>query len=339
MPMKMSTAAAKADPAAGKPAAKSRLKRLFEKQFPKLAGGVAGDAPEPEQQPSTVCLDRLVLGFMEESNEKPSARCSRSRCNCFHGSCDDSSDDESFDDPPSLSAAGDAADIVKGLVPCESVAERNLLADAAKIVESAAKSKAANSKDDLIKVVAESLRGLGIDACACRSRWEKTPSIPAGEYSYIDVVAGPDRLILDIDFRSEFEIARPTKNYRSLLQSLPTVFVGKPDRLQRIVAVVSDAARVSLKKKGLHVPPWRKPEYMKAKWLSPSERLAPRPAPEAARGAVSAVNFSGEFEMRSEGSEKITVVVSPWKPPAVMPRSPRARAVTGLSSVFLAEKP
>ncbi|KAJ6796868.1 Uncharacterized protein M6B38_220665 [Iris pallida] len=310
MPMKVQIAAAKTDPAAGKPAAKSRLKRLFEKQFPKLAGGAASEPPEPEQQPSTVCLDRMVLSFMEEGTEKSSssARCGRRRCNCFHGNCDDSSDDDFFDDPPPISAAGDAADIVKGLVPCESVEERNLLADAAKIVESANRSKATKNKDDAVGIVAEGLRSLGFDACVCRSRWEKTPSIPAGEYGYIDVIVGSDRLILDIDFRSEFEIARSTKNYRSVLQSLPTVFVGKPDRLQRIVSVVSDAARVSLKKKGLHVPPWRKPGYMKAKWLSPSVRLgAPAAKQAVGGGAVSAVNFNGEFEMRSD-PEKITVV-------------------------------
>ncbi|KAJ0961814.1 hypothetical protein J5N97_029642 [Dioscorea zingiberensis] len=38
------------------------------------------------------------------------------------------------------------------------------------------------------------------------------------------------------------------------------------------------AARLSLKKKGLHFPPWRKPEYMAAKWLAltVSRRRQPR---------------------------------------------------------------
>ncbi|KAF5188557.1 Translation initiation factor if-2 like, partial [Thalictrum thalictroides] len=62
------------------------------------------------------------------------------------------------------------------------------------------------------------------------------------DYEYIDVIVEDDRLIIDIDFRSEFEIARSTKNYRTILQSLPSIFVGKPDRLQQIVSIVSEAA-------------------------------------------------------------------------------------------------
>lgn len=94
------------------------------------------------------------------------------------------------------------------------------------------------------------------------------------------IMDGVERLIVDIDFQSEFEIARSTKSYRAALQTLPAIFVGREERLGQIVAVVSEAARQSLKKKGLHVPPWRKPEYMRAKWLSPHQRVAsPRAAP------------------------------------------------------------
>lgn len=93
------------------------------------------------------------------------------------------------------------------------------------------------------------------------------------------VDGGGERLIVDLDFRSEFEIARSTKSYRAALQALPMIFVGREDRLAEIITVMSEAARQSLKKKGLHVPPWRKPEYMRAKWLSPSHRLYPPPPP------------------------------------------------------------
>jgi len=101
-----------------KPAAKSRLKRLFERQFPKLAG--AGDGKEKEKddggelEPSSVCLDKLVVSFMEDGNEK-SAKCGRSRCNCFNGNCDDSSDEEFAGDSPPIGAAGsgDALEVLK----------------------------------------------------------------------------------------------------------------------------------------------------------------------------------------------------------------------------------
>ena len=88
-----------------------------------------------------------------------------------------------------------------------------------------------------------------------------------------------ERLIIDIDFRSEFEIARSTGTFKAILQFLPYIFVGKSDRLRQIVTVVSEAAKQSLKKKGMPVPPWRKSEYMLAKWLSTScTRVNPSPS-------------------------------------------------------------
>lgn len=94
-----------------------------------------------------------------------------------------------------------------------------------------------------------------------------------GDYEYIDVVIQGERLVIDIEFRSEFEIARSTKTYKSVLQALPNIFVGKCDRLQKIISIVSEAAKQSLKKKGMPVPPWRQADYVKAKWLSPYTRL------------------------------------------------------------------
>lgn len=88
----------------------------------------------------------------------------------------------------------------------------------------------------------------------------------------MDVIIEGKRLIIDVDFRSEFEIARSTKAYRSVLQMLPVIFVGKEGRLEKIIDIVSEAAKQSLKKKGLYFPPWRKAEYVKSKWLSPPIR-------------------------------------------------------------------
>jgi hypothetical protein len=59
------------------------------------------------------------------------------------------------------------------------------------------------------------------------------------------------------------------------------------------VAAAADAARASLKKRGLHLPPWRKPEYMRAKWLSPYNREAP-PPPQPAEATTS--ELAGDAE-------------------------------------------
>jgi uncharacterized protein (TIGR01615 family) len=175
---------------------------------------------------------------------------------------------------------------VQGLVHCASLRERNLLADVSTLDE---RHRAAGArKRDLLRLLAESLRAAGNDAALCLSRWDKTSSHPAGEHAYLDVLlpAGsdrgePERVLVDVDFRSAFEVARPTKAYRAVLHLLPSVFVGKEDRLRLLVAAAADAARASLKKRGLHLPPWRKPEYMRAKWLSPYNREVPPPSPPA----------------------------------------------------------
>ena len=93
-----------------------------------------------------------------------------------------------------------------------------------------------------------------------------------GEYEYIDVVienkeGNPTRLIVDIDFKSQFELARPTQYYKELNDSLPVIFVGTEDKLCKIISLLCSAAKQSLREKGLHVPPWRTTAYMQSKWL------------------------------------------------------------------------
>lgn len=289
-----------------KPVAKSRFKRLFQRQFPIVLRSSAAEKicgveeshcnkdGSGEFEPSSVCLAKMVQNFIED-NDRQSAtvRCGR------NGNCNESSEDEldsfnGFGDS-NVASSGDAYEVLKSLVPCASVSERNLLADTSKIVE---KNKISRRKDDYCrKLVTDGLLALSYDASICKSRWEKSPSYPAGEYEYVDAIVEGERLIIDIDFRSEFEIARPTKSYKAILQTLPCIFVGKADRLQRIICVVSEAAKQSLKKKGMPFPPWRKAEYVKAKWLSPYTRTTPTLAQTC---LSSELNITHESDLKSE---------------------------------------
>ncbi|XP_044486969.1 uncharacterized protein LOC123212016 [Mangifera indica] len=367
-----------------KPVVKSRLKRLFERQFLRnSAAEKAGVVVIEEQplhfskdssfngggpadfEPSSVCLAKMVQNFIEENNEKQQSgpvRCGRSRCNCFNGSCNDGSEDEldSYFGDSNLASSGEAFEILKSLVLCASVSERNLLADTAKIVE-----KNKRKDDNCRSIVTDGLLALGYDASICKSHWEKSPSCPAGAYEYIDVIIQGERLIIDIDFRSEFEIARSTKTYKSILQTLPCIFVGKADRLQKIISIISEAAKQSLKKKGMHIPPWRKADYIKAKWLSPHPRSHAKIETNQPLGLS-----EGEFKVScgennnndsnsvddaelgesmfvlsgsSEEEKKVEVKagVKDWKPPEVKPNSLQigARIVTGLASVIEDHQP
>ncbi|KAD4584450.1 hypothetical protein E3N88_22051 [Mikania micrantha] len=258
---------------------KSRLRRFFD--FSNFLRGSAvadrsvagemlcGKESADEFEPSSVCLDKMVQNFIEDSNEKQSVA---GKCGRHNGNCNCSTDG-SEDESDSCNCFGNSIntlDPLKSLVLCETVFERNLLADAAKIVD---KNKICKKKDEIsLKIVTDGLLAAGYDVSICKSRWEKSTTYPAGEYEYVDAIIEGDRVILDIDFRSEFEIARSTKSYRAVLQMLPHIFVGRPDRLQNIINIVSDAAKQSLKKKGMPLPPWRRADYVKAKWLSPCNR-------------------------------------------------------------------
>ncbi|XP_015086482.1 uncharacterized protein LOC107029560 [Solanum pennellii] len=281
-----------------KPVPKSRFKRLFERQFSGLLRSLAPeklvtgedlignkkDASE-ELEPSSFCLAKMVQTFIEEGEDKH--RCNRSRCNCFSCNGTESSEEENDSvncfGESNQNCSSDACEILKSLVSCPSVLERNVLAEITKIIE---KNRMVKRKDNFIrKMVVDGLLAMEYDASICESRWEKTPSTPAGAYEYIDVVTEGERLIVDIDFRSEFEIARSTRSYKCLLQVLPNIFVGKADRLQKIVHFLTEAAKLSLKKKGMPCPPWRKAEYVKAKWLSTYTRMTPVVMPIASNSA------------------------------------------------------
>lgn len=249
-----------------KPGAKTRLRRLFG-QFPNLSRTpsiekTALNGPA-ELEPNSVCLAKMVRNFVEE-NDKPSP--GKNRCNCFNGSFSDSSDDEL-----SIGGGDDGCEILKNLVSCASVCERNLLVNTSKIVE---KNKIDERKVvNLGEIVRDGLVDIGYDAAICKSHWEKSAYYPAGEYEYVDVIVDGLRLIVDIDFRSQFEIARSTNSYKAILQILPTIFVGKSDRLMKVITVVSEAAKQSLKKMGMPFPPWRKAAYIQSKWLSDYTRI------------------------------------------------------------------
>ncbi|XP_022721047.1 uncharacterized protein LOC111278687 [Durio zibethinus] len=116
------------------------------------------------------------------------------------------------------------------------------------------------------------LRDKGFDAGLCKSRWEKFGRHPAGSYEYVDVNVNGTRYIIEVNLAGEFEIARPTSSYTSLIDVFPPIFVGKPEELKQIVRVMCRAIRESMKSKGIKVPPWRRNGYLQAKWSAHYKR-------------------------------------------------------------------
>ncbi|KAG2333399.1 hypothetical protein Bca52824_004579 [Brassica carinata] len=100
----------------------------------------------------------------------------------------------------------------------------------------------------------------------CKSQWERFGNNPAGKYKYDDVNGGDkNHFIVETNLAREFDIARPTVGYISLLAQLPHVFVGTPEELKQLVRIMSFEIRRSMKRAKTHVPPWRRNGYMQAK--------------------------------------------------------------------------
>lgn len=105
-----------------------------------------------------------------------------------------------------------------------------------------------------------------------------SPHLSNVEIILIELICST-RYLIDVNFRAQFEIARATIHYSELLKCLPTIFIGTPTELKRIVRIMCDAVKRSLNQTKLSMPPWRKNNYMVKKWLG-SYRRTTNPVPD-----------------------------------------------------------
>jgi uncharacterized protein (TIGR01615 family) len=144
--------------------------------------------------------------------------------------------------------------------------------------------------------ISDRLRISGYNCTICKSKWRSSTDIPSGEHTYLEVVDTSSlkkgetiRVVIELSFRAEFEMARASEEYNRLIQRLPEVFVGKTERLSTLIKMLCSAAKKCIKDKKMHMPPWRKHKYMQAKWLGkreqkssvnfPAKNLDQRPPP------------------------------------------------------------
>ncbi|XP_009346722.2 uncharacterized protein LOC103938440 [Pyrus x bretschneideri] len=145
------------------------------------------------------------------------------------------------------------------------------------------KTMAGGCQSCLLREVSGRLCNAGHNSAICKSKWRSSPDIPSGEHAFLDVVdnsrlkKGEVRVIIELNFRAEFEMARAGDQYNNLVQKLPEVFVGKVERLQSLIKILCSAAKKCMKEKKMHMGPWRKQKYMQAKWLSPCKRTTLTP--------------------------------------------------------------
>ncbi|XP_075524296.1 uncharacterized protein LOC142556700 [Primulina tabacum] len=132
----------------------------------------------------------------------------------------------------------------------------------------------------LMEVVCRRLQSSGFNSGICKSKWRSSQHITSGEHTFLDVIdtsnpkKGELRVIIELNFRAEFEMALANPEYDKLVAALPEIFVGKIERLLPLLKILCTAAKRCMKAKKQHMGPWRKHRYMQAKWLKTSERFA-----------------------------------------------------------------
>ncbi|KAI3943797.1 hypothetical protein MKW98_004302 [Papaver atlanticum] len=135
----------------------------------------------------------------------------------------------------------------------------------------------------MLRHVSDRLCAAGFDAAICKSKWRSSKNIPSGEHIYVDVMDNNSsskkkgeaiRVVIELNFRAEFEMARANNEYNRLNSRLPEVFVGKAERLRTLIKIMCGAAKKCMKENKMHMGPWRKQKYMEAKWFGTYERTS-----------------------------------------------------------------
>ncbi|GMH12097.1 hypothetical protein Nepgr_013938 [Nepenthes gracilis] len=132
---------------------------------------------------------------------------------------------------------------------------------------------AGGCRDCLRKEIFDYLCRRGFSCYVRESKWKGSNRIPAGEHTFLEVVEkqrlddGEVRVIIELNFKAEFEMARASTEYDRLINWLPEVYVGKPERLRDLIKILCGAAKKCMEENKMHMAPWRKHKYMQAKWL------------------------------------------------------------------------
>ncbi|XP_057755363.1 uncharacterized protein LOC130974506 [Arachis stenosperma] len=203
---------------------------------------------------SSIDLSDMVKSFLERNGEEKDH--------------DEMGDEEEKVQTSSQLSYCEKRDMLQALLACGDY-ERDMIRREAEI---ACAVVGITSSTDFKRKLMSRLRKNGLDAGLCKSRWEKTGRLKSGDYEYIDVNFSGERYIVEVFLASEFEIARPTIQYSSLLQVFPRIFVGKVEELKQVVKLMCSAIKGSMKTRDLHIPPWRRNVYMQAKWFSSYKR-------------------------------------------------------------------
>uniref|UniRef100_A0A5B6YL71 Uncharacterized protein n=1 Tax=Davidia involucrata TaxID=16924 RepID=A0A5B6YL71_DAVIN len=249
----------------------------------------SGNTDDYSGEPESVAF--MIFGFPDEGEESPESSCNSG--NCFNG-IDLVEDDEDDGNGEENKAFWESHDqFLQEVLSCTSSLESNIR-HAMKAALSELNLEglgcvcqgtvAANGcRNCMQRQITARLQNAGYNCAICKSKWKSSPDIPSGEHTYLEVVDksssknGEVRVVIELNFRAEFEMARASKEYNRLIGRLPEVFVGKAEKLRALIKILCSAAKKCMKDKNMHMAPWRKQKYMQAKWFGMCEKKTPAP--------------------------------------------------------------
>eukprot|EP00898_Chlorokybus_atmophyticus_P001000 jgi/Chlat1/1900/Chrsp147S02213 len=96
----------------------------------------------------------------------------------------------------------------------------------------------------------------------------------AGESAYTHPTQAP--IIIDVNLRQQFAVARPALGYQRILEILPEIFIGDRKQLRSVVTFLAEQIAESFSEQSLALPPWRGKQGYLARWFPVACRCAGR---------------------------------------------------------------
>ena len=120
-----------------------------------------------------------------------------------------------------------------------------------------------------VKLVDERKEMLQVSGC-CRVR-HRFLLIYGTEHSASEKLpyTSPAPLILDPQFKAQFDIPNPSPAYSTLLESVHEVYLGSYERLEQLVRLLCCEMNRSFEMTKGALPPWRSPKAMLSRWMHP----------------------------------------------------------------------
>ncbi|XP_059663164.1 uncharacterized protein LOC132308899 [Cornus florida] len=240
----------------------------------------------------------MIFGFLEGEECLPESQCNSGESNNFDGIDsvefdDDNSEDENVNNVEENKAFWESKDQLLRATLCRSSSIESKIRQATKealrelklagVSCSCRRAVVDGCRDCLQREISDRLRVAGYNCAICKSKWRSSPHIISGEHTYLEVVdpsnpkKGEVRVVIELNFRAEFEVARASEEYNRLISRLPEVFVGKAERLRGLIKILCSAAKKCMKDNKMHMGPWRKHKHMQAKWIGACERTTLTP--------------------------------------------------------------